>query len=89
MPIITAPPRAVAPFTLLAALGGLAALFGRLVSVLSVNSAARRRKQATLGHLLALPDYLLADIGLTREQIAAAYGTDTGPFAPAPRPGRR
>lgn len=86
---LTAPHRAIPPFTLLAPLGGLAALSGRLISGLSVRSAARRRKQATLGHLLALPDYLLADIGLTREQIAAAYGTDTGPFAPASRPGRR
>ena len=83
----TAAHRAVPAFTLLAAMGGLSALSGRLVAGLSVRSDARRRKEATLSHLVALPDYLLADIGLTREQIAAAYRTDSGPFAPAP--GRR
>lgn len=83
----TALRRAVPAFTLLAAMGGLSALSGRLVSALSARSDARRRKEATLSHLVALPDYLLADIGLTREQIAAAYRTDSGPFAPAP--GRR
>lgn len=80
----TAAHRAVPAFTLLAAMGGLSALSDRLVAGLSVRSDARRRKEATLSHLVALPDYLLADIGLTREQIAAAYQTETGPFAPGP-----
>jgi len=83
----TASHHAVPTFTLLAAMEGLAALSGRLVPGLSARSDDRRRKQATLDHLVALPDYLLADIGLTREQIAAAYRTESGPFAPAP--GRR